>query len=740
MRVLHETPLAPVGDTFVKVTGNGSLNVSKSILLRFMNERIFFNCGQSGESTFKGTLNHVFVTHLDWIKIGGIISLIYKASSSKLEEVTFYGPPGLVKVFESSAFESDLLQVKTVPLSLKDGVSHKSCDVDKSWFRKKFTYKPVVQEESLLDRVPQNYIDLNTAHSYIIKFVSKNAWVLSECVKRGVKPGENMQKLWRGESVVLEDGSIVTPEDVIKSDNFPNVIVLDVPSEGFIEDLMQKEEYKEFFSSTKQKQNSCLVVHFSPVNVMKDERYISWMQCFPPTTKHLIVNESNLWQTPERVLNRQEICRLISPEFFPQLISNVIRTPNHPSHYTVREVLEADEPASYVPDKNSERWLQEWKNIPKEVQILESWPGTTINLRSLLPVRSFQPFMVSEDPIKSRKLFNICSKTSPKNPKITFLGTGSQGNSAYRNSSGILLEMSSDCSIMLDCGDGMMHQLSCLNGTSQREKVLSSLKCIFVSHTHADHHAGIIGLLLEIRKNNISKGRKNKLIILVPPVFVSWLETYHHKFQPILDDVILINLSDMVTLRHSDEEFNSLFRKHLGMKKVLVCYAKHSAFSYCICFEHSSGWKISYSGDTQMNRNFVDIGERSDLLIHEATFGTGLDLMAKQARHSTTKDAIAVGKMMGAKQIILTHFSKRYPAIPCIQNIEHTSNVSVAFDFLQCHLSDFHHLPKLNDCYKKVFASFEAENIEEHNRLLTRESLLSEMTKTRGPYSKEELQ
>lgn len=57
--------------------------------------------------------------------------------------------------------------------------------------------------------------------------------------------------------------------------------------------------------------------------------------------------------------------------------------------------------------------------------------------------------------------------------------------------------------------------------------------------------------------------------------------------------------------------------------------------------------------------------------------------MAQIAKHSTTDEAIRVGKEMRAKHVILTHFSRRYPIIPCLRDLKDTKNVAVAMDFLQ---------------------------------------------------------
>ena len=89
------------------------------------------------------------------------------------------------------------------------------------------------------------------------------------------------------------------------------------------------------------------------------------------------------------------------------------------------------------------------------------------------------------------------------------------------------------------------------------------------------------------------------------------------------------------------------------------------------------GFKVSYSGDCRPSKEFVAIGKGSTVLIHEATFDDQLigDAMAK--KHSTTSEAIGVGMAMGARRLILTHFSQRYTRLPSTGSMD---RVTVRFE------------------------------------------------------------
>lgn len=57
------------------------------------------------------------------------------------------------------------------------------------------------------------------------------------------------------------------------------------------------------------------------------------------------------------------------------------------------------------------------------------------------------------------------------------------------------------------------------------------------------------------------------------------------------------------------------------------------------------------------------------MLLHEATFDDELKGDALAKKHSTTSEAIGVGAAMGARRVILTHFSQRYQKIPSINSM-----------------------------------------------------------------------
>jgi ribonuclease Z len=100
----------------------------------------------------------------------------------------------------------------------------------------------------------------------------------------------------------------------------------------------------------------------------------------------------------------------------------------------------------------------------------------------------------------------------------------------------------------------------------------------------------------------------------------------------------------------------------LGNNKLFFCKACHPTAeeAYALLIQTSRGLRIAYSGDTsEPCQDFLGcIGESVDVLIHEATCNEQNKDVCHKYGHTTTREAVEIGKKLGAKLTILNHIDE----------------------------------------------------------------------------------
>ncbi len=101
-----------------------------------------------------------------------------------------------------------------------------------------------------------------------------------------------------------------------------------------------------------------------------------------------------------------------------------------------------------------------------------------------------------------------------------------------------------------------------------------------------------------------------------------------------------------------------------------------------------AGRKIVYTGDTKPFEAFAKFAEGADLVIHDCTFDDSLTEKAGVDGHSTPTQAAGQAKAAGAKQLVLSHISARYPNAGLLleQAKKVFPNSILAEDFLELEL------------------------------------------------------
>ncbi|KAG7303022.1 hypothetical protein JYU34_013030 [Plutella xylostella] len=591
---------------------------------------------------------------------------------------------------------------------------------------------------------------------------------LEKCVSRGVRPGPMLGQLKAGHDVVLPDGTIVLSKDVKTPDDpGPVFIVLEVEDVSY---LRASDFSAHFDNGANPPENiPTVIVHLSAPHIVRDPEYRSFIANFGPSTQHLVVNEQNSCLGSEAVHRTQHKLHLLDPDIFPLLrdVMPAVWTPNSPVEgkaspskmkgleelkkkialaqfqniiniestckgdgttavslspdgsvkgaecgmeaartltvFHLRPKKELDRSAE--PKLHIQNYLQETMEVDGFVASLETFRRAADSLRYRAnhpPSPREQPPSPREQPSSPRE-----QPPSPRDhPRAVFLGTGSCIPSKTRNTSAIHLQLDENSSLLLDCGEGTLAQLVRFYGPKRVNAVLRTLKAIYISHLHADHHIGTIGVIqARARAFQEASLTPEPLHLLAPGQIMSWLAMYDQQFERIRGDFTLVPNQNLLYTARGDCTITPILSS-LGVHNIETCLVSHCPNAFGVAITVDEHNKITYSGDTIPCDELAVIGANSTLLIHEATMEDSLAAEARIKMHSTTSQAIDMGRKMNARYTILTHFSQRYARLPRLSPaiLNDNCRVAIAFDNMQITMSDLEILPQMYAPLQLMFA------------------------------------
>jgi len=322
--------------------------------------------------------------------------------------------------------------------------------------------------------------------------------------------------------------------------------------------------------------------------------------------------------------------------------------------------------------------------------------GISLATRDTTPEPISHPPVFQEQIAALKKTIQSCPP-APFSDDIecTFLGTGAALPSKYRNVSSILLRFQDSKAVLLDCGEGTFFQLCRRFGLSKaREIIQKELELVWISHMHADHHLGLLRILVEREPDN-------KLTIIAPKAMHFFLQEYEHV------DERVRNTYTFERCQVDDENTDSITmvetKKRLELQTLSSVRVRHCFDAFGVVLVCNSGFKFVYSGDTEPCEELVTAGMNAHVLIHEATLDDEKVLEAREKKHSTISEAITVGRNMKARKVLLTHFSQRYPKIPIVK--DENANVAVAFDLMSLNLNQMEYAHKLLPILQTMFSN-----------------------------------
>ena len=270
--------------------------------------------------------------------------------------------------------------------------------------------------------------------------------------------------------------------------------------------------------------------------------------------------------------------------------------------------------------------------------------------------------------------------------ELVVLGSASQTPTRHRNQNGYLLRWDG-VSVLFDPGEGTQRQLL-LAGASP-----TSIHTICVTHFHGDHCLGLPGMLQRLSLDRVP----HPVTVHYPAGGQAYFDRLRHAtvYQDHLDVVPVPVTGDgrvsdgppfaveAVRLDHDPECFGWRIVEPDGVRLVpgrlaavgvegpdagrLLAEGELVRDGVRVGLDQVSvprpGQRMAFVMDTGMCDAAVTLAAGADLVVCEATFASADAALARRYRHLTAADAGRVARDAGARRLVVTHFSQRYPDV-----------------------------------------------------------------------------
>ncbi|OMO66621.1 zinc phosphodiesterase ELAC protein 2-like protein [Corchorus olitorius] len=388
------------------------------------------------------------------------------------------------------------------------------------------------------------------------KFDPKKAQAL------GLKSGPKYGELQHGKSVKSDRLDIlVHPSDVMDPPvPGPIVFLIDCPTESHVQELLSTECLNGYYTDvsgklTESSKTVNCVIHLSPASVVNSPNYQKWMKKFSSAQHVMAGHQTKNLEVPILKSSARIAARLnhLCPQFFPAPGFWSLQHLNHSASdaiassevhvskisegvsaenllkFTLRPYAQLGLDRTHIPSLigQSEVIDELHSEIPDIAdaaqQVQKFWHGLE-NGQELTPSNDNR-VMIEEPWLTENTIPNCLENIRRDDLEIVLLGTGSSQPSKYRNVSSVYINLFSKGSLLLDCGEGTLGQLKRRYGVDGADDAVRNLKCVWISHIHADHHTGL-ARVLSLRRDLLKGEPHEPLLVIGPRQLKRYLDAY----------------------------------------------------------------------------------------------------------------------------------------------------------------------------------------------------------------------
>ncbi|TMW55303.1 hypothetical protein Poli38472_013194 [Pythium oligandrum] len=718
-----------------------SVEMAPSLMLATETQRFLFNVGDGTQRMCMehhvrlAKLRNVFLTELRTHTLGGLPGMILTVSDTGKDAMYIHGPEGTSQYMHATRhflFRPNFkLEAKDVPTKL-GVIDHKPAYEDEEV---KVYAIPVRAragaKRKLNDTAVVTETGANDCVSYIVETLEQRGkFLVEKAVALGVPKGRLFGDLHKGKDVTLPDGRVVRSADCVSpSSPGAGCAIVACPSKNYVEELTTSPLYRRYQqhaatqdgkeTMTQPELQLQVVYHLGDASVLQHPSYIEWIKRFGDDVEHVLLNYSGC---PEKTVYRdsaklQAQLHSVFPDAFP---SNDYELRDAETPFTRR----VDMPFTSKPVIIGESMLKYTLTPTVRRGFDATHCFQRLNYDEIQQsTASFRETLTQSEAAAATTADALAAHLIGR---LTFLGTGCAIPSKYRNVTGILLEFPSNAAdasapwhgMMLDCGEGSLGQLYryAQGDMTKYRALLKNLKCIWISHNHADHHLGIARILSQ---RTMEDEADEPLTIIGPTPVEWWLKEYAQVDPTIVGKYTYV---DNFHFDQQDDRFTDSvpaakltrvwLQDALQISEFECVRVKHAFRAYAVVFTWQNALKIVFSGDCRPSDQLAEKAKDAFLFIHEATFEEGMDTEAKQKDHSTTAEAMAVGQKAHAKHLILTHFSQRYPKMPAL-DASGLDDAMCAMDLLSLRFSDLHRMASRMELCMQIVGMDEDDNAQD---------------------------